>query len=181
MSKATQYYKKYDVPASLSRASLQKIILFYLLNCPVKGKSYRGKTFKEYGFSGSPAFSKLKSVMLKNASKSLKNNYIPCKKGELDYNFKSIESVSPPEEYCVFLYNDEKTKIESLFSAIRNALAHGSFNCKSYNGTKIYFFLNYDGYRKAQIVLHETTLLNWISVIENGYSKLIGHNNTGGT
>ena len=180
MPKATQYYTDFDVPASLYRKNLQKILLFYLFNCPVEGKSHRGNTFKEYGFSGSPAFSRLKSAMLKNASNSLKANYSPCKKEDLDYAFKSIESVSPPDEYCVFLYNDEKTKMESLFSAIRNALAHGSFNCKSYNGTMIYFFLNYDGYKKAQIVLHETTLLNWVSIIENGYGKLIGHNISGG-
>ena len=54
-----------------------------------------------------------------------------------------------------------------MFSAIRNAFAHGSFNVKSYNRTRIFFFSNYKEYEKARIVLHEATLLSWIRIIKN--------------
>lgn len=170
------YYQGFDIPDALSNPSLRKIVNFYLFNTPVPGVSARGKKFADYGFHGAKAFANLKTSMLKSASPSLKGNYIPCRKEELEENFKLMESVSPPDEYCVFLKRDERTVMCSLFSAIRNAFAHGSFNVKSYNGVRIYFFLNYNGYKKAQIVLRETTLLAWIGLIREGRDKLYQKN-----
>ena len=43
---------------------------------------------------------------------------------------------------------------------------------KTYNKVKIYFFLNYHGYKKAQIVLQEKTLLTWMELIQSGYGAL---------
>ena len=172
MSAPKKYYQSFEYPKSIADRNIQKIILFYLFNCPVAGTSVRGKTFSYYGFEGTRSFSMLKKAMLKCASESLKTNYIASKKSELPEHFSKIESLGPPNEYCVFLYNEEKNRMASLFSAIRNAIAHGSFNCKTYNSKKIFFFLNYDGYKKAQIVLHETTLLSWINIIEAGYGNI---------
>ncbi len=59
-----------------------------------------------------------------------------------------------------------KIVMQSLFKAIRNAFAHGAFLVKSYGGERIYYLENYDKYLKATIVLHETTLLNWIKCIQ---------------
>lgn len=106
--------------------------------------------------------------MLNHATPSLRKNYHPCKKDELEKWFKSIEDVSPPDEYCVFFAWDQDTRMQSLFSAIRNSLAHGSFNVKSYKGIRIYFFANYKDYLKAQIVLQEKTLLAWIDLLRSG-------------
>ena len=86
--------------------------------------------------------------------------------------FRNVANVKPPNEYCVFLKQDEKTVMQSLFSAIRNAFAHGSFNVKTYNGVKIYYFENFNGYLKAEIVLHEETLLAWIPILEAGYNPI---------
>ena len=83
-----------------------------------------------------------------------------------------MEKVSPPDEYCAFLQSDEKTVIFSLFSAIRNAFAHGSFNVKAYRRVRIYFFVNHKNYTKAKIILHEDTLLAWIKLIQEGYDAL---------
>lgn len=168
----TSYAQSFDIPVSLSDRNLQKILLFYLINCPVEGKSFRGKTFQYYGFSGSPAFSGLKTALLNSATKSLKKNYKPCKKTEIEEAFKEVEKISPPDEYCVYFCSEEKTRMQSLFSAIRNAFAHGSFNYKTYQGVRIFFLLNHDKYKKAQIVLHEDTLLAWIDIIEKGYNNL---------
>ena len=166
------YYQKFDLPTSISNSNLIKIIDFYLINCPVAGKSHRGKTLQDYGFRGSVAFSALKKEMLQIATASLKENYKACKKDELEINFQKMESVSPPDEYCVFLKHDEKRVMNSLLSAIRNALAHGSFNVKAYNNIRIYFFMNHKDYTKAKIVLQERTLLSWIKIFQNGYSGL---------
>lgn len=163
-----RYDRSYNIPRSLSNSNLQKIIQFYLIECPVEGKSFKGKNFQEYGYCGSPAFSKLKKKLLDVATKSLKSNYYPCKKEELLGCFEKCETICYPDEYCVFLKSDEKSVVRSMFSAIRNALAHGSFNVKSYSKTRIYFFSNQKEYEKARIILHETTLLSWISIIEAG-------------
>ncbi len=169
MSRTNQkYYKKFDIDISLSDKNLQKILKFYLIECPVPNVSNRGQTFKDFGFGGSPAFSRLKARLLNNASPSLKANYLPCKKEELNDSFLLVEALSPPEEYCVFLKHEVYTVLGSLFVAIRNAIAHGSFNVRKYHGETIYFFLNYNNYKKAQIVLRETTLLAWIRIIKEG-------------
>lgn len=166
------YYQEFDVPSSLSNPNLLKIIDFYLFNCPVAGKSVRGKHFEDYGFKGSKSWGKLKAKLLSAATENLKKNYKPGSKEELKLFFQSVEQISPPDEYCIFLKHEERTVMCSLFSAIRNALAHGSYNVKSYQGIRIYFFLNYKNYKKAQIVLQEKTLLNWVSIIQAGYSEL---------
>ena len=91
---------------------------------------------------------------------------MPSNKNELVANFKKSERITYPDEYCVFLKTDEKSVIKSLFSAIRNSFAHGSFNVKSYKGTRIYYFSNYKDYEKARMVLYEETLLLWIKIIK---------------
>lgn len=164
--KSIKYCTDFIEPSSISNKKLQRIIQFYLFECPVEGKSQRGKDFNQLGYNGSPSFSRLKKHLLEAATPSLKKNYMPSKKEELPSNFKKCEAITYPYEYCVFLKTDEKKVISSLFSAIRNALAHGSFNVKRYEKTRIYYFSNYKGYEKARIVLYEDTLLSWIDIIE---------------
>jgi len=163
----TYYNYEFDNLINLNDKNFQKILNFYLLECPTDGKSKRGKTFSKYGFNGSGSFSVLKKELLNSATKSLRKNYKPSKKGELAENFRFVENVVYPNEYCVFLKNDEKTVIQSLFSAIRNSIAHGSFNYKNYKGERYYFFSNFKVYEKARIILKEETLLSWIKIIQN--------------
>lgn len=165
--KKIKYSTSFEEPKKISNKKLQAIIQFYLLECPVKGVSQRGKTFEELGYIGPKSFNTLKKSLLKAATPSLLRNYIPCKQGELSSGIKQCEAITFPDEYCVFLRSDEKSVIRSLFSAIRNALAHGSFNVKSYNRKRVYFFSNFKGYEKARIVLYEETLLSWIKIIRH--------------
>ena len=109
----------------------------------------------------------MKREMLARASSSLKSNYYPCTKAELEEKYEVVESLNSTDEYCVFLKHDSSRVMESLYSAIRNALAHGSFLMKKRRGTNMYFFANYDGYLKAVIQLKEETLLNWISLFQS--------------
>lgn len=148
---------KHKVP--INENNFRKIISFYLLESPVDETSYRGNTFYEKGWRGAK-FATLKKKLLKTSETSLVDNYYPSKKDELSSNFKKCEKLS--SEYCVFLKHEERAVIPSLFSAIRNSFAHGSFDVRNYKGQKVYFFANYDKYLKAKIVLHEKTLLNWI-------------------
>ena len=172
---ATKHKKTFENKLMLSNKNLQAILDFYLFRCPVSGTSFRGIAFEKYGWKGAPQFAKLKREMMKCATASLSANYYPSKKDELEANFTTVSTVTPVNEYCVFLKNEESTIMQSLFSAIRYAFAHGRFSVREYSfdGCKyrIYFLSNYKNYLKAEIVLHEKTLLSWISLVESGYSK----------
>ncbi len=167
------YKKDFKNKIPLNNKNTQQIMSFYLFECPVNGTSFRGKTFEDYGWHGSVQFGQLKKKMLEKASPSLQKSYYPCSKAELEKHFKLIQDIHPIDEYCVFLRNEENTVMQSLFSAIRNAFAHGSFSVREYSvdkkKTKVYFFSNYDKYLKAEIVLQETTLLEWIPIVRAGY------------
>ena len=172
---AKEYYKKFDKKYPITDKKFQSILMFYLFECPTPATSVRSKTFSQLGWSGKSQFANLKKRLLKSSSASLRQHYYPCKKEELSSKFQLVSSVTPVEEYCIFLKHDEKTVMQSLFSAIRNSFAHGSFAIQSYNdgngnSVKIYFFCNYNEYLKAEIILQEQTLLNWIDIIKSGYN-----------
>lgn len=164
-------YKNYTGKINLKNKNFQNILNFYLFHCPTPGKSVRAKTFEQLGWKGSHQFAQLRRSLLKVATKNLKNNYHPCKKDELGVEYKKVSNTAPPEEYCIFLKHDKDTVMQSLFSAIRNALAHGSFNIKSCKKVRVYSFVNFDEYKKAEIVLNENTLLEWIKIVERGYQS----------
>ena len=158
--------EKFDASIPMTSKNFQKVLSFYLFGCPVEGTSIRADTFAQRGWKGK-LFTTLKSNMLKTATPELRERYYPCTKTELDMHFKAVENLSELDEYCVFLKHDQAKVMESLFSAIRNAFAHGSFTRKRYKKTYVYFFANYDGYLKAEIRLHEETLLNWIKLVNS--------------
>lgn len=164
------YYKQFDKDIKLNNKNFQRILYFYLFACPTPKTSARSKSFEQLGWKGQQQFAQLKALLISSASNSLKGNYHPCKKEELQKHFAVVANVHPVDEYCVFLKSDEKTVIQSLFSAIRNALAHGSFSIQTYEKARVYFFANHSNYLKAEIVLQEKTLLAWIDIVEKGYT-----------
>lgn len=168
------YKKTFDNTIPFGNKKFQEILDFFLFCCPVEGTSFRCVPFSKYGWSGKTQFAQLRKNMLTSASSSLKSNYYPCKKEELQNKFLTVEKVSPVDEYCVFLKNEEGTVMQSLFSAIRNAFAHGSFSIREYRcdgkRIKVYFLSNYKNYLKAEIVLQENTLLEWIRIVKQGYT-----------
>ena len=170
---ASKYKKTFDNKITFNRKAFQEILNFYLFCCPVEGTSFRSIGFDRYGWKGSVQFAQLKKALLEAAGSDLASNYYPCKKEELAGNFSKVAGIAPVNEYCVFLKNEENTVMQSLFSAIRNALAHGSFSIREYTSegkkTRVYFFLNYKNYKKAEIVLQEATLLEWIRIVQAGY------------
>lgn len=171
---APKYKRTFDNKIAMNSSNFQKILDFYLFRCPVEGTSFRGVSFSEHGWRGTKQFAKLKKLLLSASSTDLASNYYPCKKEELSGKFDKVSSISPVNEYCVFLKNEENTVMQSLFSAIRNAFAHGSFSVREYTSdggkTKVYFIVNYKAYLKAEIVLQESTLLRWMKIVEDGYS-----------
>lgn len=161
-----KYNTEFNMPQKLDNRELLKILQFYLFECPVEGTSHRGKKFKELGYSGSRAFGALKKELLRTATPSLAHNFKPSTREEIKANLESVENISYPDEYCVYLKNSKSGIIQSMFSAIRNSFAHGSFNVRSYSHTRIFYLSNYKDYEKARMILHEKTLLRWIEIIK---------------
>ena len=139
-----------DIP--LNNKNFQKIIKFYLFECPVRtvaridkkqpkgGKRHReykkvskmGKTFKERGLDG-PNLNTLRAAM-KKVTKDLALVAIK--------DFIAESDIPCNNEYVVIRKNDESVSItEGYFYCIRNALAHGDFEIQG----KYYFLKNAQG------------------------------------
>jgi len=144
-----------------------KIIDFYLFRCPVPERSVRGKSFAEYGIQGHVAFAKLKKNMFERSANLNSKSYFPSKKSDVQRNVFLVNDLSPNREYCVFYQHDEDTKMQSLFSSIRDSLAHGRFAIRGVGEQKIYYMQNYYNFLRAEIRLYERTLINWIEIIES--------------
>ena len=142
--------------------NVQKVLQFYLFESPVPGTSRAGKCFSELGWKGS-YFSTLKAQLLHLADDSFA--YIPCIKDELPEALAARPPAKAQQEYTVFLKHDERRVIESLFRAIRNSIAHGSFSRYTRNKCVYYYFENEDGYVKARINVKEKTLLEWAKAV----------------
>lgn len=149
----------------LGNSMTAKILKTFLFECPVPGVSVRGQNFDDLGWKGH-YFSSLKAELLFCGSAHLRKNYKPVKKDQLLETFSQYAVTPTPDEYCVFMFNDEKRVIESLFRAIRNSFAHGSFQVTTANGRTTYYMENYDNYLKARLNLNEETLINWIQVLK---------------
>ena len=156
--------------------NFQKIINFYLFNCPVifpqkkssKRVSQRGLSFEERGITDS-RLRKLLSEM-KNASASGALMYRAVDVAQSD-NFTQIEQSYNADdlnfEMVLFIENSGLKKTKTIFYAIRNALAHGSFSVSGTGQKRIYCLENRkDNMLKARIRLREKTLLKWIKLVE---------------
>ncbi len=152
----------------------QKIIIFYLFECPARGIktenkkngevrtdeqphpkkrifyyriSQMGKTLADRGIEGGK-LNTLRAAMLRAAGS--------------DFEFLTGDNVKESEksEYISLAKNEFKT--EGIFSFIRNSFAHGEFEvCEG-----SYFFENHNnGVLKGKAVIKESTLLKWIDII----------------
>lgn len=146
-----------------SSRTIQGVLQFYLFECPAPGASRAAKDFASLGWNGT-YFSTLKAEMLHVAGNGFA--YLPCRKDELSAALLDRPAEKTTAEYAIFLKNDERQVISSLFKAIRNAIAHGSFARYSHSKCIYYYFENEDRYVKARINVKEETLLSWARVIK---------------
>ena len=65
--KTTKYDMTFKTSIKLSDKKLQKILQFYLIECPVEGDSFKVKSFKEYGYAGRNSVGRLKKQLLDSA------------------------------------------------------------------------------------------------------------------
>lgn len=172
-----EWWKK-DSTIPLDNNNFQKILNFYLFNCPCeiesgskkKGTlkyekvSKRAITLRQQGWAGS-YLNSLMAAMKHTASGNLKYEHY---KASEDIKEKSdiLEKGSLNDirfEMIVISERSDMNLTSAIFYYIRNALAHGSFSTVS-NGKPItyYFESAKGGNVKARIRLREETLLKWI-------------------
>ncbi len=149
----------------LARRALASIVSFYLFDCPLEGRSAQAKTFSQLGWRGS-YFSSLKASILSASVNLDVKHYLACRGKDVESTLISRGLGEGAQEFAVFSKYDVARVMESLFSAIRNSIAHGSF--KVYTPSRKaghYYYLEnrHDGTVKACINLSEKTLLSWRS------------------
>lgn len=158
----------------ISEKSFQKIICFYLFECPARSVhtenkktgegrtadqphpskrffygriSKMGRTFEERGIVGGK-LNTLRSAMVRSAG--------------TNFEFLTGSELlgSEKEEYISLVRTDFKT--EGIFSFIRNAFAHGEFSVSD----GWYSLENHNkGKLMGKALLREETLLNWIDIV----------------
>lgn len=154
--------------------NFNKITDFYLFNCPVNDTSRRATKFEDKGLTKSDL--KKYYTEMKKISNICKDDF------QVDESKKIKPLISKyndnyNKEY-VFC-NNSKGKTKSVFSAIRNALAHGDFKQFTKSKKNYYFFRNiHRGQVNAIIFISEETLLSWYKLfMEYPYYYLNLRNN----
>lgn len=142
-----------------------KIFTFFVIETPVSNVSYRSVTFKDRNIN----MSKL-THDIKNEIEDFKSSWVLCKKYEVVTLHDKINSGCNSDiskEYAIHTKSRDG-KTESLYYAIRCALAHGSFDIHKHKGVKYYYLENRDkNIIKAKILIKEESLLKLIELIEN--------------
>ena len=184
--------KKNNIP--YNSKNFQSILDFYLFNCPSeirtgnKGKgtlkykkiSQRAITLRKQGWVKGKQ-NTLLSEMKKTSSKQLE--YYHCNTPEeLSMHLLNMEkSIKLEDEHFEMIYLVQHTgmsKTSSIFYAIRNALAHGSFSVlNDKNGHAVYYFESSSmGTCKSRIRLREKTLMDWIKLFNSSAEEIRAEN-----
>ena len=168
--------------------NFKKIIDFFVVHSIVEGTSARGKKLdKDYNWRKPWSKPYYLNMQLKDLatdkqllfSASVFEQKEGSKRKEtMDEALDKAELKTFPrydvEKICV--YNSKKNQILSTFAHIRNSFAHCRFNVVDHFGRRVYCFEDVDPKADKQgnvkvtgrIVLFETTLFAWISLIESG-------------
>lgn len=166
-------------PIPFNDDNFQKIIDFYVFNCPCetekgtvkKGtKTYtkvskRAVTLRAKGWTRG-FLNTLFTAMKKTVSGHLE--YHTFSEGtDVEIEANKIEmntSLSDSHfEMLVMADRSDMNKTSAVFYYIRNAFAHGSFSVVFNNNNKVYYLeSSKNGVVKARIRLNEKTLLKWI-------------------
>lgn len=141
----------------------------FVLGCPVKDVSVRGKSFSDLGWSGS-SFLTFESRMKKAADSLTGSNWRWIEGGsepleaELD-NAELRDGYTLKKEFA-FYNKASRGKVEGMFYLIRNALAHGSFRFHSTKGGEYFAFeTRNNGRLRGRALLRISTLRAWQRIL----------------
>lgn len=163
----------------LKDPNFQRILEFYLFNCPSeteKGSNKKGTkkyvkvskcatTLRAQGWTG--RFLRTLLAAMKHTTSGHLEYYTFKTDVNLDNEVRKIEKEVPlldiNFEMIVMTERSDMSKTSAIFYYIRNAFAHGSFSVIEEKGRKIYYLESAKGdLIKARIRLREDTLLKWI-------------------
>ena len=152
--------------------TLAKLITEYLLQCPCKGASAKGRYYRDIGWYKNSVRSLVKE-MRSIAGISEEHWSLP----EAVTVEKAIEQINRINHYdCSFEFlcaDTGENQLDSIFKFIRNAFAHGSFNIDKYEGTEYYVLENRrNKVLRGRAIVKANTLLEWYSILSNGPDKL---------
>lgn len=166
----------------LGDTNFQKIIDFYLFNCPViyrqkKGKvifyksvSEKARNFIDQGWVNHMLPTLLSEM--KRSSNNLKYYSLLNDQNPADVLDRSVKE-DARNEVVAFLKRDDMGDTYAIFYGIRNAFAHGSFSVVKNNGETIYFLQSKkDTSVKTAMKLNEKTLLRWIELFNSTVDDL---------
>ena len=167
-----EWWEKGKYPLHAGKSNFLKIVDFYLFNCPVYKKSQtsrvsvRGQTFEERHITG-----KKLTTLLKNIKNSVEVYELVDKQNEvaesLETELKNLKCKAGAIQLMFFYENTDLGQTKTIFDSIRNALAHGAFSVKRQKKENYYYFENkYNSKIKAQFKIKESTLLDWIKLVE---------------
>lgn len=171
--KNTEWWNR-EIGIPFSSDSFTTIIEFFLFNCPVEYSNgtkvcVRAKTFRDYGYD-SGALNSLLANMKKGNGYPIIYNPIGSTERVEDVYYKIFDNTNysdPNIEFLIFRHTDDLGKTKSIFYAIRNAFAHGSFSVVFQNNRTYYLLENcHNGTIKARMRLREETLLKWIDLVK---------------
>ena len=141
--------------------AFQKIMGFYLIECPVEGASHRGVLFKDLGWRGASRFRMLERLLKAASGMNDEQWSILEKPSEV----RSKSENTPLADQ--FIFSDQsKGRVPTFIYSIRNALAHGAFDIMNVSDKRYYYFENeYRGNLRSKMLLPEDTLIEWIKII----------------
>lgn len=158
-----------------------KIIDFYLIHCPVENLSDQRVSLLDYHWSSPWKKPYYLNKQLKQIASNPNLLYSCATLGKMEENLRDLNLlIGFPEKNKLYeiavYYDNKKNQFMSLFSHIRNSIAHGRFKIIK-DDHKTYYLLEDGIYRKdryyisSRIILLEDTLLKWIQLITNGEKK----------
>lgn len=164
---------------NFSDKAFQKILGFYLFECPAEAVSVRAKSFRDYGWDKPYKYSQLQSRLAKLNEES----QIPFYRVSVESLYQTLldqnqlDKIDMNKE--IVIYTNVELSLATLFKSIRNSFAHGSFQKKTYKNEQYYVFENRkpqnikhdENEIRARIILKEKTLLSWIEIVKSGYSS----------
>ena len=171
---------KRKVPSTYADDGLKRIVLFYVINTPCTDLSSSSIPLTDYGWSKDVwKNDSLKNELLKVANLKRGDSFFvvkkteeikeTCEKAKLKKKFHQSR-----ERERILIYKNKPNEFLSVFSHIRNSLAHGRLAMYPGDNDDIVFAFE-DGlkrngafYIRSRMILKKSTLLKWIDIIERG-------------
>lgn len=170
-----------ETPIEEYDADFVKILDFFQFHAPVPGQSARCKTIQEYGWETPWKTPFWLNRQLKRAASNYDLLFTAESQGKMDENLEkadlrdSFPSELTRERICVV--NNKKNQFMSVLYHIRDSFAHGRFYIATIGDERIFVMedVSPGGVQRsvtARMIIKKTTLLAWISLIENGEKEV---------